>query len=81
MKQFKQMTGFRYRQATGSFLWQEGYYDHVLRDDDATIDKAHYILANPVRAGLALTPRDYPGCGSGVYSIDELLDAIRDSRT
>jgi len=32
-----------------------------------------YVVANPVRAGLAAHPRDYPFLGSSKYTIDELL--------
>ncbi|WP_294995676.1 transposase [uncultured Stenotrophomonas sp.] len=34
-------------------LWQAGYYDHALRSDECLRTQATYIMANPVRAGLA----------------------------
>ena len=33
-------------------LWQESFYDHILRTDDDSWSVAAYIMANPLRAGL-----------------------------
>ena len=44
-------------------LWQRGYYERVLRDEDHTRDVIRYILQNPVRAGLAKSPDEYPFLG------------------
>ena len=44
-------------------LWQPGYYDRILRDNDDSHYFVKYILENPVRAGLAKTPSDYPFLG------------------
>jgi len=54
----KQATGYRYPQ-----LWQRSYYDHVLRNEEAVEDIAHYIWNNPVRAGLVQEMTDYPYSG------------------
>ena len=48
----KQRTGYAYRRISIDSLWQKGYFEHVLRDDEAMSDAAKYILANPVRGGL-----------------------------
>jgi len=61
---WKQKTGFDYSRATGSRLWQVGYFDHVLRSDESTERHVEYVLGNPVRAGLALTVGEYPFAGS-----------------
>jgi hypothetical protein len=45
----------------------------VLRDDEATLSVARYILANPVRAGLARSVEEYPFVGSLVYELKDLL--------
>jgi REP element-mobilizing transposase RayT len=74
MKQFKQVTGFAYKHVHRKPLWQPGYYDRILRDDEATLDVARYILENPVRAGLAKRLGEWPFAGSGVYSWDQLRD-------
>ena|SRR5947207_7377531 len=75
VKRFKQSTGFMYRKNHGQRLWQPGYHDRVLRDDEATEAVARYVLANPVRAGLTKELGEYPFAGSDVYSLTELLTA------
>ncbi len=40
--------------------WQHGCHDHALRSDESLHEKAMYILANPVRAGLACEVGEYP---------------------
>ena len=32
--------------------WQKGFFDHVLRSDEAYVQKWEYVRHNPVRAGL-----------------------------
>ena len=41
-------------------IWQPGYYDHALRSDECLRAQAMYIVANPVRAGLANCLGEYP---------------------
>jgi REP element-mobilizing transposase RayT len=41
-------------------IWQRGFYDRSIRKEDDLIDIARYIVANPVRAGLVTSIRDYP---------------------
>ena len=41
-------------------IWQRGFHDHALRDDEDLHDIARYIVANPLRAGLVKTIGDYP---------------------
>jgi putative transposase len=72
----RQVSGYAYRQRSGARLWQDGYHDHVLRKEDASLEIARYIVANPVRAGLCAHPREYPYIGSNRYSLDELLDSL-----
>ena len=40
-------------------FWQPGFHDHALRREDAIKDAARYIIANPLRAGLVASVRDY----------------------
>ena len=42
------------------YLWQDGYYERVLRSRHALETVVRYVLENPVRAGLASKPGDYP---------------------
>ena len=57
---FKQRSGFNHRRETGSKLWQENYYEHVLRSEEALPAVVGYVLGNPLRAGLVLKCEDYP---------------------
>ncbi len=44
-------------------VWQEGYFDHRLRDDERGEQlsaKVDYIRRNPVVAGLCADVRDWP---------------------
>jgi len=72
----KQKSGFDFAARAGRRLWQKGYYDRVLRDEESTIDVILYIVNNPLRAGLVKCPADYPFWGSGIYTREELLDRI-----
>jgi putative transposase len=61
--------------------WQHQAYDHVLREEErrrnAFARFCFYTLANPVRAGLTGTERDWPYSGSilpgqpGLHPMDE----------
>jgi putative transposase len=69
----KQRSGFAFRRSAAYRLWQTGYYDHVLRDEESVFAVVRYILENPVRAGFASRLGEYKFCGSDVYSMDEIL--------
>jgi hypothetical protein len=56
--------------------WQKGYYEHVLRDDEDSKEVAFYIIANPVRAGLARSPDEYPFSGSDSWLIRQLMEWV-----
>ena len=45
--------------ASGRF-WSTGYHDHALRRNESVREISDYIIYNPVRAGLARVPADYP---------------------
>jgi REP element-mobilizing transposase RayT len=72
----KQVTGQTYGRRMRTRLWQEGYYDRILRADDDARAIARYIIENPVRAGLAKTPSEYPYLGSGVWSVEDLIESV-----
>ena len=69
---FKQNSGFAFSRERAGRLWQTGYYDRVLRDDEETLTVVRYILENPVRAALVAKFSDYPYSGSDRYSLVEL---------
>ena len=48
--------------STGRF-WQDESYDHLVRDGEFEGIR-QYIEWNPVRAGLAATPEEYPWCSA-----------------
>ncbi len=76
VKAWKQKTGLWWKQGGhGTSLWQEGFYDRILREDDVTEGVIRYILLNPVRAGLASDPRDYPYLGAMKYDVQTLLES------
>lgn len=41
-------------------IWQPGYHDRALRQDEDLQSAARYIVANPLRAGLVKRIGDYP---------------------
>ena len=41
-------------------VWQDGYHDHAVREDEELVHIARYIVANPLRAGLVERIGDYP---------------------
>ena len=44
----------------GKRIWQSGFHDHALRREEDLAQLARYIVANPLRAGLAQRVGDYP---------------------
>jgi putative transposase len=40
-------------------IWQSGFHDHALRNNDNLINASRYIVMNPVRAGLCHRIGDY----------------------
>ena len=39
--------------------WQRGFHDHAVRREQDMVALARYIVANPIRAGLVESVRDY----------------------
>ena len=75
VRRFKQVSAFYYKKSTGRALWQPGYHERILRDDEATEAVVRYILENPIRAGLARGLGEYRFAGSEVYDLEGLLTA------
>jgi REP-associated tyrosine transposase len=78
VKLAKQRSGYLYSRKHGHALWQPSYYDHVLRDDEASLPVMWYIMSNPVRDGLVSRCEDYPFLGSTTHSVSEILEACAD---
>ncbi len=45
---------------TDQRLWQKGFYDHALRQDEDIKNVARYLVGNPLRADLVNHLNDYP---------------------
>ena len=69
---FKQKSGFVFKQKNKCNLWQPSYYDHILRKDEDLLTVARYILLNPVRKGLVHNFKEYSFSGSQVFQINDL---------
>lgn len=61
---FKQRSGYWFKSIYSTKLWASNYYEHVLRNDEATMTVARYIVQNPVRKGIVDDCSDYPYAGS-----------------
>jgi putative transposase len=48
------------RHGTHGAIWQKGYHDRAIRNEEDLRDVARYIVANPLRAGLVERIGDYP---------------------
>lgn len=46
--------------APGRRRWQAGFHDHAIRDGEDLQAVSRYIVANPLRAGIVRSVRDYP---------------------
>jgi len=81
IKRAKQFSGFYYKKTCGSPLWQRYGFERTLRNEDATLSVARYIVENPLRAGLVERAADYPFLGSSLYTVDRMLEAVQLART
>ena len=62
VKRFKARSARRvndYLNRSGT-LWQKGFYDHAIREEEDVQGIARYIVANPLRAGLVRHIGNYP---------------------
>jgi REP element-mobilizing transposase RayT len=50
-------------------VWQEEFFDHVLRSNDSVTEKVDYICQNPVRSGLVETEGEYRWLWRGAVAI------------
>ena len=47
-------------------IWQRGFFDHLLRNDESYSHKWNYVRDNPLRAGLVAKADDWPYAGEVV---------------
>ncbi len=57
-------------------IWEEGFFDHVLRSNESYSQKWNYVRENPVRAGLVKSAADWPYQGEIVYIKPRLTSCI-----
>ena len=50
----------RFLTTTLKIEWQRDFFDHRLRKEESYLEKADYIRANPLRAGLVAASEDWP---------------------
>ena len=62
--------------ATGS-IWQSGFHDHAIRQDEDLRAICRYVIANPLRAGLVTTVCEYPHWDCVYLDRDNRLDLER----
>jgi len=74
----KQRSAFTFSRTTGQALWQEGYFDRVVRSAEEASEKLRYMLANPIRSGLVDRIDDYPFIGSEVWTIAQIAEFVQD---
>jgi putative transposase len=61
---FKQKSSYWFKSTYGVKLWAPNYHEHVLRNDEATVAVAQYIIQNPIRKGMVDDCSAYPYSGS-----------------
>ena len=57
---WKQHTAFAFRSIGRTRLWQPGFFDRVLREQESSRTVARYIVENPVRAAIVERVNEYP---------------------
>jgi len=62
MRRVKSRSALALNRQTGRTgpLWQPGYHDHAVRQEEDLRAVARYVVANPLRAGLVKQIGDYP---------------------
>ncbi|MCY7355604.1 MAG: transposase [Lysobacter sp.] len=61
MQRFKSRSARAINLSTGlsGAVWQAGFYDHRLRDDEDLRQQARYLVMNPIRGALVYKIEDY----------------------
>lgn len=73
----KQLSGYYGKRVARKPIWQDGYFERVLRETEDVRNVVAYVLRNPVRKQLVDDPRDYPYSGSGLGTLDDLIEYVR----
>ena len=78
VKRSRQRSGFALRELTRGRLWQDGYYEHILRDHEPLARTIRYVADNPVRAGLVKDWEQYPFTGSQLGPLFDVLEWLQE---
>jgi hypothetical protein len=73
----RQRLAHSYASRAGARLWQPGYFERILREEEQMDRCAEYILSNPIRANLVRSIEEYPFSGGRWY--EQLLADSRPS--
>ena len=71
LKRFSSIQIGRRINRMGRPIWQQGYYEHVIRDGKDFETKLDYIHKNPLNAGLVENLEDYPFSSYRNYYLDD----------
>jgi hypothetical protein len=66
MTLLRQRTAIAYSRLANRRLWQDGYFERVLRPTDNVFDTIEYIRNNPASAGLSIERSRSRICGGRV---------------
>jgi len=70
--------GFSFRLKSNTTVWQESFTNHRIRDENDFGGYRDYILMNPVRAGLAQKPEEYPySSAGGKFALDPIPPGLK----
>ena len=62
----------------GGEVWETSFYDHRVRNSHEYMKIRNYIRENPVRAGLASRPDDYPfSSARSQWKLDEVPQRLK----
>jgi putative transposase len=76
MQMIKGGSAYRIRKELGFRwpVWQPGFHDRWIRDEQEYLNCKHYILQNPVKARLAQSVQEYTwASANGQYQLDEAI--------
>ncbi len=80
-RRFKSVTARAVNEARSSNepVWQVGFHDHALRNEETILAVLRYVLANPVRAGLCRSAWSYPYWNASIVdgsfaSLEDLIE-------
>ena len=73
VKLWRQRSAIAFAGKKGQRLWQAGYWERTVRSSDDLRQVADYIIANPVRAGLAESVGMWPHVGGTLVKRDRNL--------